>query len=39
MPQSYSPVYLPQDWSATSMGANNLIADACDSNKNAEVIL
>jgi hypothetical protein len=27
MPQSYSPVYLPQDWSATSMGANNLVVD------------
>ena len=27
MPQSYSPVYLPQDWSATSMGANNAVVD------------
>jgi hypothetical protein len=39
MPQSYSPVYLPQDWSATSMGANNVSVDTCNDSTDKEVTL
>ena len=32
MPQSYSPVYFPQDWSAVSMSASNQFTDAPTDN-------
>jgi hypothetical protein len=39
MPQSYSPVYFPSDWSAVSMGANNVVVDAPVDNATREVTL
>jgi hypothetical protein len=32
MPQSYSPVYFPQDWSSVSMSAANKKIDSCSDN-------
>ena len=39
MPQSYSPVYFPQDWSANSMGSSNVVVDSCSDSTTAEVII
>jgi hypothetical protein len=37
MPQPYSPVYFPSDWSAVSMGANNAVVDVPVDNATREV--
>ena len=39
MPQSYSPVYFPADWSIVSMGANNVVADSPLDDSSKEVTL
>tara|TARA_B100001778_G_scaffold248640_1_gene208933 strand:+ start:1335 stop:3818 length:2484 start_codon:yes stop_codon:yes gene_type:complete len=39
MPQSYSPVYFPPDWSTVSMGASNIAVDSCNDNATAEVTI
>ena len=39
MPQSYSPVYFPADWSIASMGANNTGVDVCNDVANQAVTL
>jgi hypothetical protein len=37
MPQSYSPVYFPQDWSAVSMSAANQFEDSCSDDASNDI--
>jgi len=37
MPQSYSPVDFPQDWSAVSMSASNQVTDSCSDDADNNV--
>ena len=37
MPQSYSPVYFPQDWSPISMSAANQVTDSCTDDASSNI--
>lgn len=37
MPQSYSPVYFPQDWSSVSMSAANQFDDSCTDDADNDI--
>lgn len=37
MPQSYSPVYFPSDWSGVSLSAANKVLDSCSDNSASNI--